>query len=87
MSREVVLATENIGDYQVEDGASALDMIAVLEATLLPYLTAEQERLQAEATFLKEVHEGITQGAPLETSSSIYVDGFLDSILGQLGAI
>jgi hypothetical protein len=87
VSREVVLATENIGDFEVEDGDSALDMIAVLEATLLPYLTAEQERLQAESTFLKEVHEGITQGAPLETSSSIYVDGFLDSILGQLGAI
>lgn len=84
MSREVVFVA-GTSDFEVEDAVSARELVDVLDATLLPYLEAERERLVAESTFLKEVYEGITQGAPLEATSTLYVDDFLDSVLLQLG--
>jgi len=70
--------------YETEDGYTPEQMMRALEATLLPLLTDEKERIESELTFLKEVYSGITRGAPIETSSSIFVDSSLVNLLTSL---
>ena len=70
--------------YHHEDGTTPETMLKVLESTLRPLLEEEKQRLTRELDFLKKVHSGITRGAPLEFSSTIFVDGFLSNLTNKL---
>lgn len=81
MSRQVLF----VEDLEVEDSVSPSAMVGALQATLRPMLEEEKARIESERGFLQRVYAGMTNGAPIEGSSSIYVDHFLDSLLSELG--
>lgn len=70
-------------DNDPEGSIELLDALNGLEATLMPLLEEERDRLQKQAEYLREVHDGITGGAPLEFSSTIFADIFLLASIGR----
>jgi len=66
-----------------EDYWTLKDALSSMGSTLKPLLEEEQRRLQNELTFLKEVHAGISGGAPLEASSTFLADAALSELLGE----
>lgn len=85
MTRRLEFTTEDLAE--VEDAASATALVDALEAALEELLDAEEERIVAERDFLLEVYDGMTGGAALEATSSLFVDSFLSGALADLGFV
>lgn len=70
---------------EFEDAEDPKMLLLAMQAALEPLLLDEKARIESEIAFLNEVYSGITGGADLEGSSSLFVDLFLLSTLSELG--
>jgi hypothetical protein len=83
MSREI-LFNEEFKQF-FETSPSPKPVLLAVEASLRPLLDAELARLIAERDFLREVYEGMTGSADVESASTLAVDVYLQGTLSSLG--